>query len=207
MAILIGIGLACLAFATFWLWFCMRGFHDGRLSWLSRIAMSLSLIAFVYALLRGWGAMALLASAIPPILAAEFIEMAQFQSLAIQLTYVALPVFALSLLACLLVKPLRRWGIALGLVASFAGALVYAEKLSFAAMCRTAPGHGITNFRRNDFFWSFANSQSRDRLDIHASAMAGDVVYHWSYRLMDWYRPPDGENGDWVKGSAVDCPG
>ena len=79
------------------------------------------------------------------------------------------------------------------------------DRVSKAAMCEAAIKRGFSEFRRNSFRWSLANTPREFQFEIHATAKVEGQRLGWSYRDMDWYVIPEDASAD-VAGSTLSCP-
>ena len=170
------------------------------------LALQTSAIFFAYGLLRGSLVGGLFAAAVPPLtmwnMASEFSSFRQF------LTEVAWGVapFAVGTLAvCLVVRPLRIWSLGIPVLVALIASVFVGERISKEAMCQAAVKRGFSEFRRNSFGWSLANTPQEFQFNIHATAKVDGQWLGWSYRDMDWYAIPEDASAD-VVGATFSCP-
>jgi hypothetical protein len=121
-------------------------------------------------------------------------------------SFVAIPA-ALAALAFLLMfrhPATRKVSFGISLLVLFMGSLLAAERGSQAEMCRTAEARGLTDLRRNSFYWSLGNAPDNLQEELHGAARLGDRRFGWSHYQMDWYEILPGTAG-WVETEVFDC--
>jgi hypothetical protein len=156
--------------------------------------------------LRGSISGGLMMAAMPPFaLLMEFPRFAEFRPFLTEVAWGVAPFAEGALVVCLLVRPLRMWSLGIPLLAALIAAVFVGERVSKEAMCQAAIKRGFSEFRRNSFRWSLANTPQEFQFDIHASAKVDGQRQGWSYRDMDWYVIPNDAWGA-VTAATFSCP-
>ena len=205
--ILIGV-LVYLGLSFGWLVLCGRAARPGAVGVVGKVAVQASVLVLAYALLRGQGALAMVAAAFPPLGLLDLWRVAGFGALIRALAPMVAAVTGAVLIAALLIRPLRVWSVGIAGLAGLAAVLWQGDVVAHRAMCAAAGPIGITRFVRSSFAFSLSHAPAEFQFDLHAQAEVAGVRYGWSYGAMDWYViPPGADVGAEIGGTIDTCPG
>lgn len=197
--------VAVLVAISGWLWLC-AGFH--RAGWrglAGTLALQLSGVCLAYGVIRGQPMSGVFTAALPPLAAAQVIGFVPFQAFLSAVARGVAPFAGGALVLCLIVPRLRVWSLGVTLMVALIAALFVGDRVSLAAMCQAATARGFTEFQRNSFMWSVANTPQEPQFELHAAAQVGEQRMGWSYAQMDWYVIPQSAAQNVGSGPKVSC--
>lgn len=206
-AALILLTLAALGLGTLgWLVICAGFRREGWRGTAGRLAVQVSLLVLIYALLRGQPVNGVFMAMFAPLAVVQLVQLVPFGEFAGRLLWAALPFAGVALLVCLSVARLRMWTPVVAGSVTLVAAVIAGEGISKAAMCEAAARRGFDSFARHGVLWSLTNAPQEFQHGLHALAEAGGQVLGWSYADMDWYAVPDRAVANVGSGAAFTCP-
>jgi len=205
-AALILLTLAALGLGTLgWLMICAGFRRSGWRGTVGRLAVQVSLLVLIYALLRGQPVNGVFMAMFAPLAVVQLVQLVPFGDFAGRLLWAALPFAGVALLVGLSVARLRMWTpVVVGSVVLVA-AVIAGEGISKAAMCEAAARRGFDSFARHGVLWSLTNAPQEFQFGLHARAEVGGQVLGWSYADMDWYIVPESVARTVRSGPVVAC--